>query len=267
MTSKLVPHNPSAVTVIRAVTPNIITLSVPFSRFGRIAVGGRGTVVRMTNGNLAVFSPTALIPEARSTIDSLGGKVLYLVALDVEHHIFLSEWAKAYPAASVMGVEGLPEKRAKNPNIQGPTFAYVWTEADKDTMKVDPDFEKDFDIEFVGAHQNKELVVNYKPDKTLITADLIFHLPPTEQYSRVPEGAAEGLLGKIFSYVFNTRGSALAQKRFLWHVACKDRNSFAASMKRINDWDFDRIIPCHGDVMETGGKDVFQKVMAWHLQK
>lgn len=44
MTSKLIPANPSAVMVIRDVTPNITTLSVPFTRFGLFRVGGRGTI-------------------------------------------------------------------------------------------------------------------------------------------------------------------------------------------------------------------------------
>lgn len=44
MSSKLVPANPEDVMVIRDVTPNIVTLSVPFSRFGKLRIGGRGTV-------------------------------------------------------------------------------------------------------------------------------------------------------------------------------------------------------------------------------
>ena len=44
MTSKLVPKNPSEVMVIRKLTPNITTLSVPFLRFGRIRIGGRATI-------------------------------------------------------------------------------------------------------------------------------------------------------------------------------------------------------------------------------
>jgi hypothetical protein len=44
MTSKLVPSNPSEVMVIRDVTPNITTLSVPFRRFGLLRIGGRATI-------------------------------------------------------------------------------------------------------------------------------------------------------------------------------------------------------------------------------
>ncbi|KAH8638112.1 hypothetical protein IG631_05882 [Alternaria alternata] len=45
MSSKLVPSDPAAVMVIRDVVPRVITtLSVPFWRFGRIKIGGRGTI-------------------------------------------------------------------------------------------------------------------------------------------------------------------------------------------------------------------------------
>jgi hypothetical protein len=44
MSNKLIPANPEDVMVIRDVTPNVVTLSVPFSRFGRLRVGGRGTI-------------------------------------------------------------------------------------------------------------------------------------------------------------------------------------------------------------------------------
>jgi hypothetical protein len=44
MTDKLIPKDPSKVMVIRQVSPAITTLSVPFLRFGRFKIGGRGTI-------------------------------------------------------------------------------------------------------------------------------------------------------------------------------------------------------------------------------
>ena len=44
MSSKLIPSDPSEVMVIRDITPNVVTLSVPFERFGMIHVGGRATL-------------------------------------------------------------------------------------------------------------------------------------------------------------------------------------------------------------------------------
>ena len=268
MADKLIPKNPSACSVIRAVTPNIVTISAPFLRFGLFKVGGRGTIVRMRSGALAVFSPTALTPEVRAEVDKLGGNVRYITAPDIEHHIFLSEWAKAFPSAHVMGPQGLPEKRDGIPEHKGSVqFSHIWKAANKDGFKVDEDFDRDFDHEFVDAHGNKELVFNYKPERTLIQADLIFNLPATEQYSKTKEGATSGVLTKLFTGLMHTYGEAMGQRRFIWYAAgSKDRKGFAASMKKIQAWDFDRIIPCHGDVIETGGKDVFDKIMAWYLQ-
>jgi hypothetical protein len=83
MTSKLIPSNPSEVMVIRQITKNITTLSVPFSRFGHIHVGGRGTLVKLQSGGVAVFSPVALTPEVKETVSSMG-EVKYIAALDIE---------------------------------------------------------------------------------------------------------------------------------------------------------------------------------------
>jgi len=120
----------------------------------------------------------------------------------------------------------------------------------------------------VGSHANKELVFFYKPDKTLIEADLMFNLPATEQYSRTKESPTDGILTKLFVKLQSTHGTAVWQKRFLWYAASSsDRNAFNKSVQRINSWDFEKIIPCHGDVIEKDAKGIFAKVMAWHLGK
>lgn len=41
---QLFPSNPSATMVIRNVTPNIVTMSLPFARFGIFSFGARGTL-------------------------------------------------------------------------------------------------------------------------------------------------------------------------------------------------------------------------------
>lgn len=115
---------------------------------------------------------------------------------------------------------------------------------------------------------NKELVFSYKPDRTLIEADLLFNLPATEQYSKAGVKASSGILTRLFGALQNTNGKALAQQRVVWYgTSAGDRPSFAKSMQVINGWDFDRLVPCHGDVIETGAKGIFEKVMAWHLEK
>ena len=166
-----------------------------------------------------------------------------------------------------MGPEGLPEKRQKNPDTKGSIFKYVWTAQNKATMSVNEDFDREFEVEFVDAHANKELVVLHKPSRTIIEADAMFNLPAYEQFSKTKEDTEAGVLTKLFIGLQNTRGDAKWQKRFLWYAASSsNRPSFNKSAARIAGWDFDRIIPCHGDVIENGGKGIFEKVYEWHLK-
>lgn len=190
------------------------------------------------------------------------GEVKYIAALDIEHHIFLGKWHEAYPSAKVLGPEGLPEKRKAQNNEDVP-FAHVFSQS-KPVTSVDPEFDAEFEYEFVGAHVNKELVFNHKPTRTLIEADLLFNYPATEQFSKSGVSATSGILTKLFGAVTNVHGSG--QKRLIWYgPGGKDRPNFSASVAKISGWDFDRIIPCHGDVIETGGKGVFQKLFEWQL--
>ncbi|EON64500.1 hypothetical protein W97_03732 [Coniosporium apollinis CBS 100218] len=259
--------NPAEVMVIRQPVPRVITtLSVPFWRFGRVKVGGRGTIVRLRSGALAVFSPVALTDEVKRTVSEMG-TVKYITALDIEHHIFLGPWHKEYPDAKIIGPEGLPEKRAKS-DVEKVPFAVVFPSANKESVTVDSDFDSEFSYEFVSAHANKELVFCHRPTRTLIEADLLFNLPATEQFSRVPGAdATSGILTRLMAAVNHTRGEAMGQRRFIWWaISSGDRTGFNKSIAKINGWDFDRIVPCHGDVIESGGKGIFQKVMRWHLE-
>lgn len=40
-------------------------------------------------------------------------------------------------------------------------------------MKVDTEFDSEFDYEYVGSHANKELVMCHRPDRTLIEAEYV----------------------------------------------------------------------------------------------
>ncbi|GAB0136269.1 hypothetical protein EsDP_00004576 [Epichloe bromicola] len=269
MSAELIPSNPADLMVIRNVTPNVVTFSVPFSRFGKIKIGGRGTLVKLTSGNLAVFSPVALTDESKAKVAELGGRVAYIIALDLEHHIFISEWAKEYPGAKLIAPEGLSEKRAKqldDPKINNDEFAVVFKKDGKRSVRISDEFDADFDYEYVDGHANKELVFNYRPEKVLIEADLMFNLPAVEQYSRAPGGhRPSGIADKLFQGAQSTAGDATWMKRFNWYLTAKDRNSVNDSIRVIDQWDFTTLIPCHGEVIEGNAKETFRKVFQWHL--
>jgi hypothetical protein len=199
--------------------------------------------------------------------------VTYLVAPDIEHHIFLSTWAAAYPSAHIVAPEGLAEKRAEmnktNKDVTILEFGTIFTTKEKGSpegIKVTEEFDSVFSYEYVDAHVNKELVFLHKPTKTMITADLIFNLPANEQYSKTGESANSGIWTKFFNSVANTRGDAVWQKRLLWYVFSKaNRDGFNSSIQKINTWGIENVVPAHGDSIIGGGGAVFQKVFQWHL--
>lgn len=198
----MVPFDPAAAMVIRDVVPGITTLSVPFELAGRVKTGGRGTLVRLSTSSLAIFSPVYLTPEVRAKIESLG-TLRYIVALNIEHHLFISSWVEAFPTADVICMEGLPEKRAKNEAMKGVKFTHVFMSQSKTSMKISAEFDSEFQYEFLNSHQNKELVFLHQPTRTVIEADLIFNLPATEQYSKTGKAADSGFLQNLLpaSYI------------------------------------------------------------------
>ncbi|EER41355.1 hypothetical protein I7I53_00670 [Histoplasma capsulatum var. duboisii H88] len=267
MTSKLISSNPEEVMVIRKVQSDIITLNVPFYRFGHVRIGGRCTIVRLQNGPLAVFSPVALTQGARDAVNSLGGNVKYIIAPDMEHHIFLTPWKEAYPDAQIIAPEGLQEKREKKPETKGIVFDHIFTAVNKGDFKVSDEFHADFDVEYVNSHPGRDIVLLHKSSKTLIEADLIFNLPATEQFSKSGESATKGILTKIISTLQSTKPPAKGQKRLIWYLlSARDRKGFAQSVATIDGWNFDRIIPCHGDIIENGGKEIFRNLFEWNLE-
>ncbi|CAG8115733.1 unnamed protein product [Penicillium salamii] len=265
---QLFPTNPSATMVIRHVTPEIVTMSLPFARFGHLQFGGRGTLVKLSTGSLAVFSPVTLTPEVRETIESLGGNVKYIAAPDLEHHLHITPWKQAYPQAEILAPEGLFEKRQSNPQFQDTLFEHIFKKSDPLPRTISKEFDAEFDTEYVHGHGSRELVFLHKPSRTLIEADMLFNLPATEQYSRTPEASKINFLTRILLPLMSTKPPATWHRRFAWYIlSSHDRTAFNESVNRIDQWNFDRLIPCHGDTIETGAKGIFRDVMAWHLAK
>lgn len=266
--SKLIPSDPEKVMVIRALTPDIKTFSTPFLRFGRVKIGGRGTAVRLASGTTAIFSPVALTNTVRREVEQLG-PTKYLVALDQEHHIFLEDWHKAFPDAKVIAPETLPAYRDKQGYFPIPDANWKLFEAGaskEGRLSVDPEFDAEFDFTYVDGHANKEVVFNHRKSGTLIEGDLLFNLPATEQFSKSGIDPKTGLFTRLFTWLNSTEGEALAQRRVIWHGIAQDKPAFNREVSRIAGWKFDRIVPCHGDVVESGGKGIFEKVMKWHLE-
>ncbi|KAK7439383.1 hypothetical protein VKT23_017606 [Stygiomarasmius scandens] len=224
--------------VIREVTSNVWTFSRPFARFGIIPFGGRSTAIKLTSGDVWVLASTPLTDDTKETIDKLG-PVKWIMAGDFVHHLFLGEFKKAYPEAKVIGVEGLgAKKKAEGLILDG--------EYGKDPADTRYGFEDEVKACYFFGFINKDVAFCHVPSKSLIVADLFMNLPATEQYSKSKSSPKLPFIGSL-----NHESNLL--RRMLWNIG-KDKEAMRRDIKTVSDWDFERIIMCHGDVIEKDAK-------------
>jgi len=163
--------------------------------------------------------------------------------------MFISEFKKEYPEAKCIGVEPLLAKR-KDIKWDG---AYG---ADAPDTKYG--FEPEIQACYFSGHQSKDVAFLHVPSKTLIEADLLFNLPGHEQYSKTKSGDSFLLRWTGFG-PYST-----LHKRFPSLIG-KDKAAMKRDAATVAGWDFERIIPCHGDVIEKDGKKAWTSAYEWVL--
>ncbi|KAF8327438.1 uncharacterized protein EI90DRAFT_2975088 [Cantharellus anzutake] len=226
-------------TVIREIAPGLVTFSRPFRRFGA-PIGGRSTAIRLSSGDVFLIASTQLDQATKETIESLG-KVKYIIAIDAEHTIFVESYQNAYPEAKLIGVETLDKRK---PHLR---WDHLYTSNNPPPFSQLP---PDISTQFFPSFINKDLAILHKPSRTLLVADLLWNLPAREQ-NGLPTDY------KNWFHSLMSPGTRF-QRAFLWLASIKDGKAMSRDAKVVDGWDFNRIIPCHGDVIETGGKEAWR---------
>lgn len=195
-------------------------------------IGTRMTVVRLANGELWLYSPVELTDELRAQLDALG-PVTHLVSPNTFHHIYLKRYAEAYPHAKVYAMPQLAKKRPDLANIQS------LSELKNDAFGPELQW-----LIFQGRAGYRELLVFHPQSATLLLCDLAFNLQvtttPWEHFILSLYGV-KGKFGPTLLERFLTKG---APGREVW--------------PRILAWDFQRIIPCHGEILDRNARAVFR---------
>ncbi|UZJ57348.1 hypothetical protein CBS101457_006668 [Exobasidium rhododendri] len=247
--------------VIRNISPNLTTFSMPFSRFGVIPIGGRSTAVKLSGDKgVWVMASTPLDEETKAKLQEMG-QVKYVVAGDVVHHLYVGDFKKAYPEAKLIGVEGLPEKRPelKWDGVYG-----------KDPEGTTYGFEDEISAQYFPTFGNKDLVFLHKESKSLLVVDILFNLPPKEQYQNAPSKKPTSWIPFMGHLAPSLSPMTSFHKTFLWAQgagadfpsnsgktgtsAQERRSRFAKDAEVVAGWNFDRIIPSHGDSIEVDAK-------------
>jgi len=194
---------------------------------GFVPIPVRTTVIRLGDGSLVLHSPGPVGDALRGELAALG-PVGYLV-IPQAHGRHAAEAARAFPDAQVLAAPSLSRKR-RALAIHGelgdaPPAAWAGH----------------VETHLVRGFRLNEVVLFHRPSRTLVLVDLCFNihhaLSRTARWFFVVDG-----MWRRFGPSWVIRG-----------LAVSDRAALRGSVERILRWDFERILPGHGDVIERGG--------------
>lgn len=209
-------------------------------RFYGVPMGCRMTVCRLADGRLLVHSPIPLA-GLEAALDALGS-VAFVVAPSVLHHLFVVPFLAAHPHARLFVS---PKLATKRPDL--PAEAVLGDEPPAATWGDTLD-----QAVVRGSRLLDEVVFLHRPSRTLILCDLC---ECVHRDAPLPWRLL-GRLGGIYEHYGPPRDMK---------ASFRDRAALAEFVERVLDWDFDRIVLSHGDLVERGGKDVFRRAYAFCL--
>lgn len=206
-------------------------LRLPHRLMG-MEIGTRSTLIRLPSGGLALFSPGAFGAREFESIEALGA-VEAIVAPNTFHYLFLRRAAERYPKAARFYAPGLPEKVRDLPagEILGENAPTLWRGA--------------LEQRRVEGSTTNEIVFFHPQSRSLILTDLAFNIREGGLWTRIGMGLNGG-----FGRFGPTR---------VLRSTIRDAAAFESSVTAIAAWDFDRIVVAHGEVVASGGRELFRR--------
>ena len=200
----------------------------------------RMSVIRLPDSTLLLHSPCEIDSQTKMAISALGD-VAYIIAPGSYHHLYIPSAQAAFPQAETYICPGIERKR--------PEIDFDWFLADQP-----PENWADT-LDQVLVRGNKyiwEVAFFHKPSRTLLLVDLIENF--TDQTPNVNWQLK--LWWKVVFHMWDHPKPAPE-----YQLGWKDKAAASKSLKRILDWDFERVILSHGDLIDEEAKTIVQE--AW----
>jgi hypothetical protein len=105
---------------------------------------------------------------------------------------------------------------------------------------------------FRGRPYENEVAFFHRASRTLILCDLAFNF-----------GRNAAAPTRLLMWMLRSYGHLGPSK--LDPLLIRDRQAARESLERILAWDFDRVVVAHGDVQESGGREILRQGYAWLL--
>lgn len=206
----------------------------------------RMVVVRLPERQLWVWSPIALEPPLRQEIEALG-TCRYLISPNNLHHLYLTDWANAWPEAEVWALKALHRKR---PDLA--IAGYLDDDAP-------PAWREQIDqVVFRGSPLMQEAVFLHRPSRTAIFADLIENFSNT---FLAGEGGWKGWQRVIARLWRITEPYGMAPLE--WRLSWFDRRAGRQALATVLDWNPERVVIAHGTWIAEDGRRFIERCFRW----
>jgi hypothetical protein len=231
---------------LKQITSNIWVKEQPLKYLG-LEVGTRMTIIRLADNQLLLISPIKLEQQIIIEINQLG-IVKYIIAPNLFHYLYLQSCKNNYSSASLVTPPGLA---AKQPNIKNDL---IFTQ---DVI----DFNGELEYFLFAGFQTllpsgftiaNEIIFFHPESKTLILTDTVFNFD--RSFPFITQFAS-----RIIGCYQQLRPSILEK------IATQDKEQITTSIKRLLQWDFQRVIMAHGTIVEDNAKEQLKEGYEWFL--
>lgn len=218
--------------------------AMPIRAMNVMVVPLRMTIVKLTDGDLLIYSPTHYRETLRAAIEKLG-PIRQLVAPSTGHWMFIKEWQEKCPDAKSWAVPELANRKAvreagiRFDALLGSQPPEEWAGEIEHVMFRGPGY--------------GEVDMLHKASGSLVVADTLLEvraatLPPLSRAMALAAGICKPL------------GRAPLQLRTLLSL---NREANAAAARRMIALAPQRVIPAHGDIIEDDVAEHLRHSLDW----
>lgn len=196
----------------------------------KVQFGNRMSVVKYGN-ELIVHSAVRYSQALHEALDKIG-KIAYLVAPNLMHHLHIAGWREVCSGVKVIAPRELTKINPAPDGWLAPDQLSHWQACWGNELQIVP---------IDGMPRLQEYAFYHEASRTLILTDLVFNIhPPLNSWST--------LFFKLYGAYDHFGPTRLIK------MVIADKKAFRHSLEKILALDFDRVIVSHGEVLETNGK-------------
>jgi hypothetical protein len=200
----------------------------------------RMTALELRPGELALISPIPIDDALAQRIAELG-KVSYLLAPNLHHHLYLAAASARYPEAAVLAPPGLASKRPEL-RISGALDREL-PAALRGALEV---------IRLEGAPGIDEHAFYHRATATLVVTDLVFNVE-----------RPRGFWAHLILWLTGCHGHLAATRT--WRLLVKDRAALGRSLQRLLELPLRTLVMAHGEIVRDDAHARLREALRYWL--